>query len=57
MIRCKREEADLSMLDVEFHDTSIHHAMHISNTSEYDLAALSEEAVVFASTANGEGKK
>ncbi|XP_065193079.1 WD repeat and HMG-box DNA-binding protein 1-like [Sycon ciliatum] len=56
VIRCKREDSAMSMLDVEFHDTSTYHAMHISNTSDYDLAALSEEAVAFACSASGEGK-
>ncbi|XP_069117606.1 WD repeat and HMG-box DNA-binding protein 1-like [Argopecten irradians] len=35
-------------IDIEFHNTSIHHAMHISNTSNYTLADMSSEAVILA---------
>ncbi|OWF52969.1 WD repeat and HMG-box DNA-binding protein 1-like isoform X2 [Mizuhopecten yessoensis] len=35
-------------IDIEFHNTSIHHAMHITNTSHYTLADMSSEAVVLA---------
>lgn len=35
-------------IDVEFHDTSVHHAIHIPNTSNYTMADLSSEAVLLA---------
>ncbi|XP_060071524.1 WD repeat and HMG-box DNA-binding protein 1-like [Ylistrum balloti] len=36
-------------IDIEFHNTSIHHAMHISNTNNnYTLADMSTEAVILA---------
>ncbi|XP_055956796.1 WD repeat and HMG-box DNA-binding protein 1 [Patella vulgata] len=36
-------------IDVEFHDTSTHHPLHISNNMDYTMADLSSEAVVLAS--------
>ncbi|XP_053408161.1 WD repeat and HMG-box DNA-binding protein 1-like isoform X2 [Mercenaria mercenaria] len=35
-------------IDIEFHDTSIHHAMHVMNNFNYTMADLSTEAVVLA---------
>ncbi|XP_013388895.1 WD repeat and HMG-box DNA-binding protein 1-like [Lingula anatina] len=35
-------------LDVEFHDTSVHHAMHLENTMNFTMADMSTEAVVLA---------
>ncbi|XP_064600556.1 WD repeat and HMG-box DNA-binding protein 1-like [Liolophura sinensis] len=39
-------------IDVEFHDTAIHHAMHFNNDSGYTLADVSTEAVVLAAEAD-----
>ncbi|KAK3093566.1 hypothetical protein FSP39_017398 [Pinctada imbricata] len=39
---------DENSIDIEFHDTSIHHAMHITNTANYSMADMSTEAVVLA---------
>ena len=36
-------------IDIEFHDTSVHHAMHITNNHNYTMASLSTEAVLLAS--------
>jgi len=36
-------------IDIEFHDTSVHHAMHIMNGAGYTMADISLEAVVLAS--------
>lgn len=36
-------------VDIEFHDTSIHHAMHITNNYNYTMADMSTEAVILAS--------
>lgn len=35
-------------IDIEFHDTAIHHAMHVTNTSNYTMADMSSEAVILA---------
>lgn len=47
IIRCYNDEQD-NAIDVEFHDTSIHHATHLSNTLNYTIADLSHEAVLLA---------
>ncbi|XP_071962820.1 WD repeat and HMG-box DNA-binding protein 1-like [Antedon mediterranea] len=38
-----------SSVDVEFHDSSVHHALHIDNQLSYTMADLSTQAVVLAS--------
>ena len=45
---------DENSIDIEFHDTSIHHAMHITNSNNYTLASLSTEAVLLASEGDSE---
>ncbi|XP_007527438.2 WD repeat and HMG-box DNA-binding protein 1 [Erinaceus europaeus] len=45
IIRCYNDEQD-NAIDVEFHDTSIHHATHLSNTMNYTVADLSHEAIL-----------
>ncbi|XP_004681910.1 PREDICTED: WD repeat and HMG-box DNA-binding protein 1 [Condylura cristata] len=47
IIRCYNDEQD-NAIDVEFHDTSIHHATHLSNTLNYIIADLSHEAILLA---------
>uniref|UniRef100_A0A8C9DFX5 WD repeat and HMG-box DNA-binding protein 1 n=1 Tax=Prolemur simus TaxID=1328070 RepID=A0A8C9DFX5_PROSS len=47
IIRCYNDEQD-NAIDVEFHDTSIHHATHLSNTLNYTIADLSHEAILLA---------
>ncbi|XP_063804462.1 WD repeat and HMG-box DNA-binding protein 1 [Pseudophryne corroboree] len=47
VIRCYTDEQD-NAIDVEFHDTSIHHAIHLSNTLNHTVADLSQEAVLLA---------
>uniref|UniRef100_A0A8C7EKM2 WD repeat and HMG-box DNA-binding protein 1 n=1 Tax=Neovison vison TaxID=452646 RepID=A0A8C7EKM2_NEOVI len=47
IIRCYNDEQD-NAIDVEFHDTSIHHATHLSNTLNYTVADLSYEAILLA---------
>lgn len=39
---------DENSIDIEFHDTSMHHAMHIMNSMNYTMADMSTEAVVLA---------
>lgn len=38
-----------SSIDVEFHDTSVHHSLHLSNNAGYSMADLSKEALLLAS--------
>lgn len=47
VIRCYNDEQD-NAIDVEFHDTSVHHAMHLTNTLSHTMADMSPEAVVLA---------
>ncbi|XP_042637921.1 WD repeat and HMG-box DNA-binding protein 1 [Orycteropus afer afer] len=47
IIRCYNDEQD-NAIDVEFHDTSIHHATHLSNILNYTVADLSHEAILLA---------
>lgn len=47
IIRCYNDEQD-NAIDVEFHDTSIYHATHLSNTWNYTVADLSHEAILLA---------
>ncbi|XP_067007806.2 WD repeat and HMG-box DNA-binding protein 1 isoform X2 [Anabrus simplex] len=39
-------------LDVEFHDSSLHHALHMTNYLKHTMASLSEQALVLACEAN-----
>uniref|UniRef100_UPI00398E4678 WD repeat and HMG-box DNA-binding protein 1 n=1 Tax=Pristiophorus japonicus TaxID=55135 RepID=UPI00398E4678 len=47
IIRCYSDEQD-NAIDVEFHDTSVHHAIHLSNVLNHTMADLSPEAVLLA---------
>ncbi|XP_075700250.1 WD repeat and HMG-box DNA-binding protein 1 isoform X2 [Rhinoderma darwinii] len=47
VIRCYNDEQD-NAIDVEFHDTSIHHAIHLTNALNHTIADLSQEAVLLA---------
>ncbi|XP_007886321.2 WD repeat and HMG-box DNA-binding protein 1 [Callorhinchus milii] len=47
IIRCYNDVQD-NAIDVEFHDTSVHHAMHLSNVLNHTMADLSQEAVLLA---------
>ncbi|XP_072345805.1 LOW QUALITY PROTEIN: WD repeat and HMG-box DNA-binding protein 1 [Scyliorhinus torazame] len=47
IIRCYSDEQD-NAVDVEFHDTSVHHAIHLSNILNHTMADLSQEAVLLA---------
>nr|XP_023695676.1 WD repeat and HMG-box DNA-binding protein 1 [Paramormyrops kingsleyae]XP_023695677.1 WD repeat and HMG-box DNA-binding protein 1 [Paramormyrops kingsleyae] len=47
IVRGYNDEQD-NAIDVEFHDTSIHHAMHLTNSLGHILADLSREAVLLA---------
>lgn len=39
---------DENSIDVEFHDTSVHHALHLNNNSGHSMAALSTQALALA---------
>jgi len=43
------ETDDVGAIDVEFHDASLHHTIHLRNHQDYVIATLSSEVVVFAS--------
>jgi chromosome transmission fidelity protein 4 len=43
---------DEQSINVEFHDTATHHAIHVNNTLAYNLADLSSSAVLLASEAD-----
>ncbi|XP_030308040.1 WD repeat and HMG-box DNA-binding protein 1 [Calypte anna] len=47
IIRCYNDEQD-NAIDIEFHDTSIHHATHLPNSLNHTMADLSAEAVLLA---------
>lgn len=47
VIRCYNDEQD-NAIDIEFHDTSIHHTIHLTNTLNHTIADLSQEAVLLA---------
>uniref|UniRef100_A0A8C6J079 WD repeat and HMG-box DNA-binding protein 1 n=1 Tax=Melopsittacus undulatus TaxID=13146 RepID=A0A8C6J079_MELUD len=47
IIRCYNDEQD-NAIDVEFHDTSVHHAMHLPNSLNHKMADLSTEAILLA---------
>ncbi|XP_066532037.1 WD repeat and HMG-box DNA-binding protein 1 isoform X2 [Hoplias malabaricus] len=47
IVRGYNDEQD-NAIDVEFHDTSVHHAMHLTNTLDHCMADLSQEAVLLA---------
>ncbi|XP_052001840.1 WD repeat and HMG-box DNA-binding protein 1-like [Xyrauchen texanus] len=47
IVRGYNDEQD-NAIDVEFHDTAIHHAMHLTNTLGHTMADLSQEAVLLA---------
>ncbi|RWS21700.1 WD repeat and HMG-box DNA-binding protein 1-like protein, partial [Leptotrombidium deliense] len=41
---------DENTIDIEFHDTTIHHSIHFTNTYNYVIADLSTEALLCANT-------
>ncbi|XP_061594098.1 WD repeat and HMG-box DNA-binding protein 1 [Cololabis saira] len=47
IVRGYNDEQD-NAIDVEFHDTAVHHAMHLTNTLGHTLAQVSQEAVLLA---------
>nr|XP_054758246.1 WD repeat and HMG-box DNA-binding protein 1-like [Lytechinus pictus] len=51
IVRCYDTD-DESSIDVEFHDTAVHHSLHFDNQNNYTMADLSTEAVLLASESN-----
>uniref|UniRef100_A0A8C1W5P9 WD repeat and HMG-box DNA-binding protein 1 n=1 Tax=Cyprinus carpio TaxID=7962 RepID=A0A8C1W5P9_CYPCA len=47
IVRGYNDDQD-NAIDVEFHDTAVHHAMHLTNTLGHTMADLSQEAVLLA---------
>ncbi|XP_016887809.1 WD repeat and HMG-box DNA-binding protein 1 isoform X2 [Cynoglossus semilaevis] len=47
IVRGYNDEQD-NAIDVEFHDTAVHHAMHLTNSLGHTIADLSQEAVLLA---------
>ena len=43
-----RIENEISSIDVEFHDVTTHHALHIMNHLNHSMAALSSQALLLA---------
>ena len=52
VVKCINDDSENSV-DVEFHDSSLHHAIHITNMNLYTMADLSKEALVLAREAQG----
>lgn len=44
-------------IDIEFHDTSHHHAMHVVNTMNHSMADLNAEAVALACESDEENPR
>lgn len=47
IVRGYNDEQD-DAIDVEFHDSAVHHAMHLTNSLGHTMADLSQEAVLLA---------
>ena len=47
IVRCHTED-EISSIEVEFHDTSTHHPLHLTNHLNHTMAALSSTALLLA---------
>ncbi|XP_028999751.1 WD repeat and HMG-box DNA-binding protein 1 isoform X2 [Betta splendens] len=47
IVRGYNDEQD-NAIDIEFHDTAVHHAMHLTNSLGHSIADVSQEAVLLA---------
>ena len=56
MIRCYSSEDD-NTIDIEFHDTSKHHTIHINNTENYSIADLGDQCALLATEDNGNSRR
>ena len=48
----KHQTEEENNIDVEFHDTTVHHSLHLPNNDNYIIADLSIEALVLANSFN-----
>ncbi|KFM61807.1 WD repeat and HMG-box DNA-binding protein 1, partial [Stegodyphus mimosarum] len=48
VVRCYNTDEENS-IDVEFHDSNIHHPLHLNNVKNHTMAALSNEGLLLAS--------
>lgn len=57
IVRCFGEDGDqtTSNIEVEFHDTSVHHGLHIPNTLGHTMAALSVQSLFLGGPAQEDG--
>nr|XP_057932990.1 WD repeat and HMG-box DNA-binding protein 1 isoform X1 [Doryrhamphus excisus] len=53
IVRGYNDEQD-NAIDVEFHNTAVHHAMHLTNTLGHTMTDISQEAVLLACPATDE---
>lgn len=52
-VRGYNDEQD-NAIDVEFHDTAVHHAMHLTNSPGHTMTDVSQEAVLLACPSTNE---
>jgi chromosome transmission fidelity protein 4 len=52
LVKCVSDDSENS-IDVEFHDSSLHHTIHITNMNSYTMADLSKESLVLARDTEG----
>ncbi|XP_012277279.1 WD repeat and HMG-box DNA-binding protein 1 isoform X2 [Orussus abietinus] len=53
IVKCfASEDGEESSIEVEFHDSAVHHAIHINNYLQHTLAALSTQALALSCSAN-----
>ncbi|CAH0592617.1 unnamed protein product [Chrysodeixis includens] len=48
IVRCHTQENGESTIDVEFHDTNLHHGIHLNNYLNHTMASLSSTVVALA---------
>lgn len=53
IVRAYNDDQD-NAVDIEFHDSAVHHAMHLSNTLGHNMADISQEAVLLGCPSNDE---
>ena len=56
IVRCYDTD-DESSIDVEFHDTAVHHSLHFDNQNNYTMADVSPDAVILAAESNLENPR
>ncbi len=56
MVHC-HDDNDTPLIEVDFHNSSIHHSFSLPNTLGHTMAALSEEALVLAAGRTEEEKR